>query len=274
MDAEFGLCISGRGAAKIVVDISEELNHNETNTMCQIYCSSIAQCQTSRSKSVDHKICHRDSHQRSPNAPKFEDRSQEETEWQDHWAPEAAWKLAKKILKFKLKHKATFFSPTEKWCLPSLSKITSVGREFVVNSGASMHMISRKDLNSAELESVGISRCPTSIITATGGVQTHEEATAHVKELDMFLRVKILEDTPAVLSLGKLCEDHGYSYEWDNRQRTTCRLKWCFGFNVIRRTTFRSWSQVCLRLPLHRAHQQLQHHYRKNVQLSNYSSIS
>ena len=38
-------------------------------------------------------------HQRTPNAPKFEDRSQEETQWQGHWAREAAWKLAKKILK-------------------------------------------------------------------------------------------------------------------------------------------------------------------------------
>ena len=60
------------------------------------------------------KICHGDSHQRSPNAPKFKDRSQEETDWQEHWAREAAWKLAKKILKSKEKHKATFFSPSEK----------------------------------------------------------------------------------------------------------------------------------------------------------------
>ena len=35
-------------------------------------------------------------HQRSPNAPKFEDRSQGETEWQEQGAREAAWKLAKK----------------------------------------------------------------------------------------------------------------------------------------------------------------------------------
>ena len=38
-------------------------------------------------------------HQRSPNAPKFEDRSQEETEWQEQGAREAAWKLAKSVLK-------------------------------------------------------------------------------------------------------------------------------------------------------------------------------
>ena len=27
------------------------------------------------------------------------------------------------------------------------------------------------------------------------------------------LTVQILDDTPPVLSLGQLCEDHGYSYE-------------------------------------------------------------
>ena len=37
--------------------------------------------------------------QRSPNAPKFEDRSQEETEWQEQGAREAAWKWAKNVLK-------------------------------------------------------------------------------------------------------------------------------------------------------------------------------
>ena len=132
-------------------------------------------------------ICPGEPHQRSPNAPKFEDRSQEETVWHEHWAREPAWKLAKKILKLKEKHKAAFFSPTEKWCLHSPSKIKLEEREFVVDSGASMHMISRKDMNSAELETVRISRCPTSLITANGEVQTHAEETVYVKELDIFL---------------------------------------------------------------------------------------
>ena len=46
-------------------------------------------------------ICPGDPHQRNPNAPKFEDRSQEETEWQERCAREAAWKLAKSVLKIK-----------------------------------------------------------------------------------------------------------------------------------------------------------------------------
>ena len=38
-------------------------------------------------------ICPGELHERSPNAPKFEDRSREETEWQELGAREAAWKL-------------------------------------------------------------------------------------------------------------------------------------------------------------------------------------
>ena len=52
-----------------------------------------------------------------------------------------------------------------------------------------------------------------------GEVQTHEEATVYVKELEKFLTMKVLENTPAVLSLGKLCEEDGYSYEWINGQK-------------------------------------------------------
>ena len=44
-------------------------------------------------------MCPGEPHQRRSNAPKFEDRSQEETEWQEQGAREAAWKLAKNVLK-------------------------------------------------------------------------------------------------------------------------------------------------------------------------------
>ena len=43
-------------------------------------------------------ICPSDPRQRNPKAPKFEDRSQDKTEWQERCARAAAWKLAKSIL--------------------------------------------------------------------------------------------------------------------------------------------------------------------------------
>ena len=60
---------------------------------------------------------------------------------------------------------------------------------------------------------------PTIVLTANGEVQTHEEAIVYVKELDMLLTMKVLENTPAVLSLGKLCDENGYSHEWSNCQK-------------------------------------------------------
>ena len=74
-------------------------------------------------------ICPGEPHQRNPNAPKFEDRSLEETEWQEQGAREAAWRLAKKVLKLKEHERATFFSPSKYWCLPA-STLKPEEREF------------------------------------------------------------------------------------------------------------------------------------------------
>ena len=89
---------------------------------------------------------------------------------------------------------------------------------IVVDSGASMHMLSKKDLRSDELDTLRRSRTPTTAMTANGEVQTNEEAQVYVQDLDLFVTVQILEETSPVLSLGKLCSEHGCSYEWTNRE--------------------------------------------------------
>ena len=84
-----------------------------------------------------------------------------------------------------------------------------------------MHMISKKDMSDdAEMDTLTKSCSPTIVITGNGEVQTHEEAIVYVKELDLFLTMKILDNTPAVLSIGKLCDENGYSYEWINGQNS------------------------------------------------------
>ena len=150
-------------------------------------------------------ICPGDRHQRNTNAPKFEDRSQEETDWQERCAREAAWRLAKRVLKLKEKNKAASFSLSENRCLPARSNLELEEREFVVDSGASMHMISKKDLNSAEMDTLTTSCSPTTVMTANGEVHPHEEATVCVKELYMFLTMKVFEDTH---TSGLLVKNH------------------------------------------------------------------
>ena len=132
--------------------------------------------------------------------------------------PRSSVEAGQSVFKLKEHQRATFFSPSENRCLPA-STLKPEEREFVVDSGASMHMISKKDLSKADMDTLTKSCSPTIVITANGEVQTHEEAIVYVKELDIFLTMKVLENTPAVLSLGKLCDENGYSHEWINGQK-------------------------------------------------------
>ena len=81
--------------------------------------------------------------------------------------------------------------------------------------------MSKTDLSPEELETVKVPRLPTTVITANGSIDTNEEATVYVKDLDILVTVQLFEDTPAVLSLGKPCEENGSSYEWKEGQTPT-----------------------------------------------------
>ena len=142
---------------------------------------------------------------------KFEDRSHEETERQQRCARSKAWNLVKNIYKLKEKDKAVFYFPAGEWVLPTASTKEPEEREFVVDSEASMHMVSKQDLNSAELATMRISRNLTTVITAKGDVRTTEEATEYVKQLDLFVEVKLLEETPQffpIQTTGSAVKNH------------------------------------------------------------------
>ena len=124
-----------------------------------------------------------------------------------------------------------------------ISSLKPEEREFAVDSGASMHMISKKDLSDAEMDTLMKSCSPTIVITANGEVQTHEEAIVYVKELDIFLTMKVLENTPAVLSLGKLAMKTGIPTN-GSTVKNHISLKTGFGYRATRRTSFLSWFQA------------------------------
>ena len=82
-------------------------------------------------------------------------------------------------------------------------------REVVVDSGASMHMMSKPELSSDELDTLRKSRNPTVVLTANGEVYTNEEARVFAHDSNLFGTVQLVEETPAVLTLGNFYEDHG-----------------------------------------------------------------
>ena len=72
-----------------------------------------------------------------------------QTSRREECAHKAAWDFGEKIYKLKAEDKATFYSPVEIKAPVLVSKNTEE-RLFVVHSGASMHMLSKKDLSSDE----------------------------------------------------------------------------------------------------------------------------
>ena len=110
------------------------------------------------------------------------------------------------------------------------------GKRVVVDSAAGMHMVSRKDL------------------TANDEVLTKDEATVCVKELDQFVTVMHLEETPAVLSLGKRLKQHLAQ----NGKIINCNVANCVPFVV-----YHSLSLVCRRVPLLHLYLLRQHLHRR-----------
>ena len=128
---------------------------------------------------------------------------------------QSSMEFGERIFKLKAEDKATFDSPVEVKA-PVLVSRNTEERMFVIDSGASKHMLSKKDSSSDEMDTLRRSRNPTTAVTANGEVQTNEEAQVYVHDLDLFVTVQFLEETPAVPSLGKFCSEHGCSYEWQN----------------------------------------------------------
>ena len=108
------------------------------------------------------------------------------------------------------------------------------------------------------------SRSPTTVMTANGEVRTNKEATVYVKELDLFVTVMLLDETPAVLSLVKLCEDHGYTYHWLSGQKPHL-IRNGKRIDCIFRTLYHLWFLVYQRVLPQLHLQQLLHHLHHRI---------
>ena len=121
----------------------------------------------------------------------------------------------------KMESQNAFYYPAEAWVMPAPSSTKPEERQFVIDSGASLHMLRKKDLSSGELETLKNSRTSMTVETANGEAQTNEEAQVYVHDLHILVTVPLLEDTLAVLSLGKLCKEHSCTYECSQWSRAT-----------------------------------------------------
>ena len=102
----------------------------------------------------------------------------------------------------------------------STSNVSLDERAFIVDAAASLHVMCETDLSPEELVTAEVPRLPTAAIAANGSIDTTDEATVNVEDLDIFDTVQLLEDTPAVLFLGKFIEENGYFHRVERRSDT------------------------------------------------------
>ena len=76
--------------------------------------------------------------------------------------------------------KAVFYTPIEARAMPAPTSKRPEERGFVVDSEASVHLLSKKDSSSEELDTLRRSR----------EVHTNEEAQAYVHDLNLFVTVQ------------------------------------------------------------------------------------
>ena len=98
-------------------------------------------------------------------------------------------------------------------------------REIIVDSGASNRMIGINQLRASEKESIRDLSVPFFVQTAHGVVPCAKEARIYIHDLKQWVWAQLLEDSPAVLSLGLLCTQVGYSYYWEEGEEQTYLVK-------------------------------------------------
>ena len=115
-------------------------------------------------------------------------------------------------------HNVSFAFPNVKIRLQSAVGKQS-DRMFIVDSGASFHQMSSMDLTMAAKKNQRILATPLELNTANGEISVEWEAKIRVKEIgNELVTVLLLNDTPAVLSLGRLCDTNGFTFHWSSTE--------------------------------------------------------
>ena len=98
--------------------------------------------------------------------------------------------------------------------MASSSMSTLRRRELMIDSGASYHIVGKKELTAEERKMIRKLADPIPLSTANGPTWATEETDIYVHELDIWVVAVLLEDSPAVLCQGKLVEHHGFRFDW------------------------------------------------------------
>ena len=104
---------------------------------------------------------------------------------------------------------------------PKPNALYAATRPFVIDSGASYHLIGYNQLTEKEKGSIRPIKVPFRIQSANGIIIVDKEVHIFVPALNVSVWAQLMQDCPAVLSLGILCSRQGWTYEWQTGKNPT-----------------------------------------------------
>jgi hypothetical protein len=118
--------------------------------------------------------------------------------------------------------------------LPTPSTAMSVGRasdsngsinadEWLMDTGSGVDIVSRASVAGCKrfvTKNAGIT-----LMTANGELDASDEIEVYIKCVDTHVRLLVLDDSPNVLSTGKLCVDQGWGFHWHPFSKTPYMTK-------------------------------------------------
>ena len=137
--------------------------------------------------------------ERNTCAIRFSDR-EDFADWAEHFAEARrveAWKTAQIYLQNRSNTSRPTFSAEDRAC--------------IIDSGAPLHMMGRTSLTREEMTTVKKASVACVSMIANGTVEANHDPAVYMMDLDIFVCVKLVEDSPAVPSLGMSGETVGQS---------------------------------------------------------------
>ena len=94
---------------------------------------------------------------------------------------------------------------------------SSEGRQFIIDTGASLHCIGAELLTDEERKTMRLLARPQRMDTASGEVVATHEVTVYVRELGISVSALVMPDSPPLLSVGLLVKDLDMAFAFDHR---------------------------------------------------------
>ena len=97
----------------------------------------------------------------------------------------------------------------------SASAIEGGPAYWLMDSGSTFHLLSADDLPDDSL----IEKCDAvRLSTASGQVTVSEQTEVYLKPFKGPTTHLVMKEAPAVLSVGRLCMDQGFSFHWERKK--------------------------------------------------------